>query len=352
MAERKQTSRRLVNRRVVGSANPVAKYGRDSKRTCLDTIGGFFLGLLLFFIPFGLTYCAGTQEKDSKDISKLEVRSAESVAGFTGKALVAVPQLTLGDKLEPPIGDSEANLIAYDYKFEKWETWTETHQETETRVENGQEVEYTYDVEEEVSDWKIQDQDKRWARLAVGDINIDPQKCNVQLEWTQSFKDEYTDASTGEKYRETVHVIRAAPNMLLAAEFDNGQVADDPDFYILTPHDKDALVAKLDVSEENTRKFKLVLAVILMWISLNLIIGPAMLMINLIPIKQLTGAIRFVVGIIALILSIIIVAVTYFFVRYWWIIILLLLGLAVWIVIEANRNRNAEPDLEPALEEE
>jgi len=351
MPERKRTTRTLVDRRVVGSANPVAKWGRESKRTCLDTIGGFFAGLILFFIPFGLTYCAGTQEKDSRDIARLEPRTAQSIAGFTGPALVEAPAVTALEQLEPPIGESGAMLLAYDYKLERWETWTETRTETETRIENGQEVEYTYEVEEEVSDWKVKDQDKRWSQLAVGDIRIDPDKCEIQLAWERTFSDEYTEALTGDRYRETVEVLRGRPDMLLAAEFEDGQVAEDPDFYILTTRDKDQLVEHLNKREESNRKMLLVLAVILMWISLNLIIGPAMLLINLIPVKALTGAIRFVVGIVALILSIIIVAVTYFFVRYWWVVVLLLLALAVWLVIEANRNRQAEPDLEPSPEE-
>lgn len=350
MGERKEVGRTLTSRRVIGSANPVAKWGRESKRTCMDSIGGFFLGLLLFFIPFVLTYCAGTQEKDSKDIAKLEPRAADSIAGFTGNALVQVPALTVLDKLEPPIGKSSDDLLAYDYKLERWETWTETHQETKTKVENGKEVEYTYDVDEDVSDWKVKEEDKKWSRLAVGGIQIDPAKCEVQLPWEQSYNDEYTDVVSGDKYRETVQVVHSKPNMLLAAEFANGQVAEDPDFYILTTRSKDDLVSHLNTREETNRKMLLVLAVVLMFISFNLMLGPAMLLINLIPIRQLSGAVRFVVGIISLILSIIIVSVTYFFVRYWWVIILLLLGLAVWLIVETNRHRKAEPDLEPAPE--
>ena len=47
-SKRREISRRVVSRKVVGSANPIARWGRGSKSTCMDSLGGFFVGLLLF----------------------------------------------------------------------------------------------------------------------------------------------------------------------------------------------------------------------------------------------------------------------------------------------------------------
>jgi hypothetical protein len=72
-------------------------------------------------------------------------------------------------------------------------------------------VEYTYEVEEEVSDWKVKEQDLRWSQLAIGGIKVDPGRCEVQLDWQQIYHNEYTESPTGDKYRETVGVIATSP---------------------------------------------------------------------------------------------------------------------------------------------
>lgn len=337
---------RVTGKRVIGSVNQVAKWGRDSKQTCVDSLGGFFFGVLLFFVPFGLTYCAATTEKDSQDIASLSIIMAEDAATVSGAALVkgVVESATT---VQPAIAvEGGKEILFYDFLVRREETRIEQQQRTETVIENGQEVELTITEDVEVTEWVTVEQHTQWGDLRLGSIRIDPKKCKVELPRRVTFSDSYTDNETGEPWEEKQLVIYAGNPAILVAEFDNGQVVPDPDYYILTTKSKKELVAQLNLAEEQSRWFKVILAIVLMTISFNLMLGPAMLLINIFPIKQIGTVLRFVLFICSAILSTAIVGATYVFVRFWWVIVLLILGLAVWIVVEAGKNREVDPDME------
>ena len=343
---RKVIRSRVTGRRVIGSANPVAKWGRDSKQTCFDSIGGFFFGVLLFFVPFVLTYCAATTEKDSQDIAKLSVVQAQDAGSISGMSLVK-GVVTAANTVTPYIGEGvDGAVLFYDYEVRREETRIEQQDRTETRIENGQEVEYTITEDVEVTEWVTVEHESEWGDLRLGPIQVNPKKCRVNLTEKTTFTDSYRDTVTGEPWEEKQTVIYADVSAILAAEFQDGKVVDEPDFYILTTKSQEELVAQLNTAEETSRWGKVIFAIILMTISFNLMLGPAMLLINIFPIKQLSGAIRFVIFICSAILSTAIVGATYMFVRFWWVIVLVILGLAVWIVIEAGKHREVNPDLE------
>ena len=345
MSERRVVSRRTVKRRVVGSANPIARWGRDSKTTCFDSIGGFFVGLLLFFVTFALPFCAARTEKDSKDIAQLDVIPVAQAQAVDGKALVQ-GQLTAATEISPPIEDPERPILAYRYALERYEPHDETRTETRTEIEGGQEVEYTDEVIEEVWEWEILDSESDWAKATLGTINLDLQKCTHDLDWKSLFSDKYTDADTGYDMRESVEVIYAGDSVILAGEFAGGQVIAGADFYRLTTGTKDELVGEMHQEEETQRWVLIVLSVILWAISFNLIVGPAFILLNIVPIKAVGAAARGIFGVIALIMAVITTAVTYIVIAYWWVIALLMVVLAVALVVVANRNREAEPELD------
>jgi len=345
VSKRRVVSRRTVKRRVVGSANPIAKWGRDSKTTCFDSIGGFFVGLLLFFVTFALPFCAARTEKDSKDVAELEVIPVAQAQAIDGKALVQ-GELTAASQITPPIEDPERPILAYRYALERYEPHEETRTETRTEIEGGQEVEYTDEITEEVWEWETLDSESDWAEAMLGSINVDLQKCTHNLGWKSLFSDKYTDADTGYDIRETVEVIYAGDNVILAGEFAGGQIVADADFYRLTTGTKDELVGAMHQEEETQRWVLIVLSVILWAISFNLIVGPAFILLNIIPIKAIGAAARSIFGLIALIMAVITTAVTYIVIAYWWVLALLMIVLAVVLLVVANRNREAEPDLD------
>ena len=349
MSKRKEIGRRVVGERVLGSSNVAARWGRGAKSTCWDSIGGFFVGILLFFITFSLPFCAARTEKDSKDIAQLDVITAQEAASFTGKTLVR-GKLAPAEQLDVPMVTVDAPVLAYQYTMEKWETWTETKTETRTVTRDGQDVEITEEVTEEVSDWKVQNEDERWSKLSLDGMHIDPENARIDLEWENVFNDEYTDAATGEKFRENVEVIKGGMTVLWAAELENGRLAAKPDFNRVTPKTKQELVAQMHGEEEGQRWMLIIASVILWTIAFNLLIGPAFFLLNIIPVKQIGAAVRGIYTVVSLVMAVILTWVTYVAVRYWWLILLLLIALAVVIVVLANRRRQAEPDLD--LEDE
>jgi len=338
----REVSRRVVSRRVVGSANPVAKWGRDSKSTCMDSIGGFFFGVLLFLVTFSLPFCAARTEKDSKQV-KMDVTPAAAVAEVEGIATVQ-GNLSASPALAPPVGEPDQPILAYDYLVERYEYWEETHEETRTEIEGGKEVEYTEEVTTEHEGYREYQHEKKWGNVKLGGISIDPNKCKIDLPWVEILKEEYLNEATMDQMRQTVKVIYAAADVYLYGEFAGGQIVDKPDFYRLSTRPPEAEAEQMHKEEESGRWFKIIAAIILWTISFNLMLGPAMVLINIFPVKAIGAGMRFVLTLVSLVLACIITLVTYTFFRYWWVFVLLMVGLAVWVIISANQKRQAEPD--------
>lgn len=340
--KRREISRRVVGRKVIGSANPAARWGREAKSTCWDSIGGFFLGLVLFLVTFSLPYCAAKTEKDSKQLA-MDVTPVAQAGSLDGIATVQGP-LTAGTRLEPPYAETDKAVLAYDFLRERYETWEETHTETYTKVENGQDVEYTEEVTEEVSGWKELQHDVQWAPIKFGTLDIDRQQCKIELPWQEVFTQTVEDE--GWQIRDTVKVVYAEPSAYLYAEFDNGRIADDPDFCRLSLRGPEAQKEQMHREEESGRWFKIIAAIILWTISLNLLLGPAMLLINIIPVQQIGAAIRAVLTFVSFIIACLMTFITYTFFRYWWVFVLLLLILAVVVIVSAMQRKPAEPELD------
>ncbi|MCC7478519.1 hypothetical protein IT575_08680 [bacterium] len=340
----RERGRRIVRTRVLGSSNPVARWGRESKATCMDSFGGFFLGILLFCITFALPYCAATQEKDSKDIAKLEVRDVAAGVPSDGKALISGP-LTATNTPVPPLdsrtGAQKAGttIIYYQYTMDLWQTHTETHTETRTVTENGQDIEITEEVTEDVSEWVNQRDERRWAQLSVGTVIVNPERCDIDLPEIEIYRQELPN-----QRREVVTAILLPDQVLLAAELQSGQVAPEPDFYRLTTKSKDELVASLNSAEESSRWIKIVLSVILWTVALNLIVGPAMVIFNIFPIKAVGCGLRALVGLVSFLTALALTFTMYVAIRYWWAVVLALI-LLTWLLVTVVKKGKAEPDL-------
>ena len=337
----REVSRRVVSERVIGSANPVARWGRESQSSCMGAFGGFFVGLLLFFVTFALPYCAARTEKDSKDVSKLTVITTDEAATYSGKALVQ-GVLQSDGTIHVPKGNA-SGILAYDYIVEDLVTRQEKHNETHTEVRNGKEVEVAEEVTEDVEEWQTTHQDEQWQVLRVGNITVDRMRAQIDLPWNE----EYNVTSPNQKHRETVKVVKGGLNVLLACELKDGALVPIPDFYILTAKSKDELVSQMNATEETSR-WMLIAASVLLWtISMNLLVGPLMLFINIVPIKALGAAARGAVTFVSFIIACLITWITYVAVRYWWVIAILLGVLAVWLIVAVNRHRQARPQLDP-----
>lgn len=342
----REVGRRVTGTRVLGSSNPVARWGRGSQKTCMDSFGGFFIGILLFCITFALPYCAATQEKDSKDLAKLEVKDVATGVPSDGKVILTGP-LTAVAIPTPPLDDRTASekygtqIIYYRYVLELWQTHTETHSETRTITENGQDKEITEEVTEEVTEWVPQQDQERWAQLTLGTVLINPEVCKMDLPSQQIYFKEVPNSR-----RETVTaILLPGSDVLLATELAAGQVAPKPDFATLTTKGKDELVAEMNSAEEASRWLKIVLSVVLWTISLNLIVGPAMVLFNIFPIKAVGCGLRAIVGVVSFLIALALTFTLYVAIRYWWALALCVI-LLVWLLVTVVKKGQPAPDLD------
>lgn len=344
----REISRREISRKVIGSANPAARWGRQTKATCWDSIGGFFTGLVLFLVTFSLPYCAARTEKDSKQLA-MDVTPVAQAASLEGIATVQGP-VTAVQQLQVPYAETDEPVLAYDFLRERYETWEETHNETHTETVNGKDEEVTEEVTEEKSGWKELNHEVEWSPIKMGSIDIDHTKCQIELPWKQTYSQEFEDS--GDQIRDKVQVVDVPPSAYLYAEFSGGQIAPDPDFARLSTRAPEAQKELMNKEEETGRWLKIVAAIILWTISLNLLLGPAMLLINIIPIRQIGTAVRGVLTFVSFLIACLITFVTYTFIRYWWVFMLLLLILAIVVIYSANQRRKAEPELDLEAEAE
>jgi hypothetical protein len=337
----REVSRRVVSEKVLGSANPVARWGRESKGTCLDSMAGFVFGILLFFAAFALPYYAARTEKDSKDVSKLTPVSVDQAASISGMALLQ-GVLASDGSLRVPKGNA-SGILAYKYLVEDLVTRPEKRTETHTEVQNGKDVEVTEEVTEMVEKWETARSEEQWQPLRLGPLEIDRSRAKIDLPWTTVVNEMRAD----QKHRESVEVVKGGIPVLLACELANGAIVDEPDFYILTSQSKEQLVAQMNTAEE-TNRWGLIIASVVLWtISFNLLIGPLMILINIIPIKAVGAAVRGVITFVSLIIASLMTWIVYVAVRYWWVIVIVMAAIAVWLVVALNRNRQAKPELDP-----
>lgn len=337
-------SRRVINEKIIGSANPVARWGRDSKQSCFGAFSGFFVGVVMFGLTFLLPFNAARTEKDSKDVAKLQQMAVAEAADFSGKALLSGKAEAVS-RLQVPRG-SASDIFAFNYTVEEYITHDVTRTETHTEVRNGKEVQVTEEIVEEVTEW-IENKDRsrnEWTDIRFGHLSLQHGQSGLKIDlpWREIYKqgDEKT------KLRETVEVVDGNKECLLAVEMKDGQVVAKPDFFRLTDKNKDQLVAAMNSEEESSRWMLIFFSVVLWTISFNLMLGPAMLLLNIIPVKQVGGCARGIVTALSLVAAIITTWITYVFTRYWWLIVLMLVGAAVWMMMRARSSAEAHPDMD------
>ena len=341
---RRVKSRRVINEKILGSANPMAMWGRNSSQSCFGAFSGFFIGLLMFALTFLLPFNAARTEKDSKDVSHLQVMPVADAASFSGKALLSGTAEAVS-RMQVPRGSAN-NIFAFNYTVEEYVTHDETHEETHTEVRNGKEVQVTEQVTEEVTEW-IENKDRsrnEWSDIRFGHLTLQHGQTGLKIDlpWREIYK----SGDEGTKLRETVEVVDGNKQCLLAVELNNGQVVDKPDFFRLTDKSKDELTSAMNSEEESSRWMLIILSVVLWTISFNLMLGPAMLMFNIFPVKQVGGCARGIVTLLSLIAAVLTTWITYVFTRYWWVIVLLLIGGAVLMMMKSRSGVSADPDLE------
>lgn len=321
---------RIVSESVVGSSNPVARFGRKFS----DSVSGIFFGLILIAIGFGLVWFGERQKEYSKDVAAIPmVTTVASVQ--TGMVKVqAVP--VASPALVAPL--TSESVVYYTYKKEEYRKVKETRNETRTVQQNGQDVQQTVQRDVYVDKWVDVGSDKKWATFSVGGAAVDGTGASLSYIKLKKLYEKEQPAPVGgevQKTREVVEGIPTSAALLVVGEVANGAIKSGTPF-IITDKSNDELLAAMQSSESWKYWGFKIAAWLLMTIGFVMLFGPITTLLNILPgLGSLVSGVLFLVfGI----LSAIIVLLGTVVIRYWWAVLGVLILLVIGAVVMAKRK--------------
>jgi len=336
-----------VGRKVLGSANPLARGFRKGKQGCMDSVSGIFIGIILFMFAFWPAWCSVRGvEAVSKDIEGLPLLTADAAEGQSG--LVKI-QDEVGDidtfDFDPDCGaEDEVEVFWYSWELKEYTTHMETRTRTETRVENGQDVEYEYEDEVEVEDWELIDSEEEIGDFFyLGNIEIRPRNAQLRFDDVELCEDKGREDIGEEWLRVEYLPVDNIDKLLVIGELDGEEIGGgDP--FIISDQSPDELVSAMAGEEAGARLAWTIFAIVLFFISFNLIIGPLLFLLKYVPL--IGPGLRFGIGIGSLILAIIWVMLLKFIIAFWWLIILIVIAVVVLLVMASKKKKDAADDVE------
>jgi hypothetical protein len=331
-----------VGRKVLGSSNPMAKGFRKAKGGCADSVGGIFFGIILFMLAFWPAWCSVRGvESVSKNVDAIPLMTAAQAAGASGMVKIQdtpedIEYISLD--LECRDINEEIDVFWYTYTLKEYTEHYETQTRTETRDEGGQEVEHQYEDQVLVQDWETIDEETEVAdSFMLGEIEVDPGTAQIRLENTQTCEDKGRE-EIGEQWLTVEYLpVDDVTQIMVVGEISGNKIrSGDP--FIVTDHSPESLVSAMAGEEKGARMGLTILAIILYFVSFNLIIGPLLFLLNYVPI--IGGGLRFGIGIGSLILAIVWVFLLKFIIAFWWAIILVLIILIVLLINFAKKKHH------------
>lgn len=324
---------RIVSESVVGSSNPVARFGRKFS----DSVSGIFFGLVLIAVGFGLVWFGERQKEYSKDVAALPLVTTVA-SGQTGMVKVqGVP--VVSPALVAP--QTSQPVVYYTYKKQEYRKVKEKRTETRTVQQNGQDVQQTVERDVDVEKWVDVASEKKWATFSVGGAAVDGAKASLSyIEMKKLYEKEQPASTVGEvqKTREVVEGIPADVALLVVGEVMNGAIKGGTPF-IISDKSPDALIAAMQSSESWKYWGFKIAAWLLMTIGFVMLFGPITTLLNILPgLGSLVSGVLFIVfGI----LSAVIVLLGTVVIRYWWAVLAVLVLLVVGAVVLAKKKGSA-----------
>ncbi len=330
---------RLVSEKVLGSSNPVSRFGRSVS----SSVSGIFFGIVLIIASFGLMWWGEQQPEHSKTVATLPLVH-EAAVTHTGliklQAQPAVTQVLIEPKTNTPV-------LYYHYLKQEFKKVKEIKSETRTVQQNGQDVQQTFEHEVYVDTWVDLVSDKKWASFRLSNLNITPTNATLYVDLKKMFEQEQPvvgavqppatatpDMYPATKMREIVVGIPAATELLIVGEAVTGSITGGTPF-IISDKSNDALIAEMKTNESRIYWGLKFATWLLMTIGFVMLFGPISVVLNILPGlgKAFNGILFLVLGV----LSAIIVALGTIMIRYWWAV---LLAIIVLIVVAVSKSRN------------
>ncbi len=324
---------RIISQQVLGSSNPLARFGRKLS----DSISGIFIGILLILFSFALLWWGEQQPEHSKTVAALplQIESPVTQTGLTKlQAQPAVTQVLIEPKTNTPV-------LYYHYTKQEFKKVKETRRETRTVLQNGQDVQQTVERDVYIDKWVDVVSDKKWAGFRLSNLNVTPTNAELYVTLTKVFEEEKpvagvpTDEFSPTKTKEIVEVLPATMQILIVGEAATGSIVGGTPF-IISDMSSDALIAEMKVRESRTYWFFKIGAWLLMTIGFTLFFGPIATFLNILPGlgKMLNGLLFIAFGVV----SLVIVALGTIAIRYWWLVLIILVALIV-LAIAKFKNK-------------
>jgi len=345
-------SSRVVSRKVLGSANPLAKGFREGKKGCMDSIVGVFFGFIILILAFVVTYSSVKGVKEtSKDVAALTAQTPDEVKGKSGLVMIhGEPNVT--DPVQSPLEcedvTEDTDLFWYHLVLKEYIRHTVPEERTETRYENGEEVEYTIEEQVEKEEWVENRDETRTAGFKLGDIAVSPNGARVELDRKDNCSDKGQERITRppQQWLTLDYVLAdGIGEVYVVGNLSHDEISSGEPF-IVTDKQPGELVQTLATEEKTNRIFLTVVSMFLFFLAFNLIIGPLLFILNYVPL--IGPGLRAGIGCISLILAIVLVVLLQFLIKFWWAIVLLIVVLIVLAAVIAGKRKKPHEEAPPA----
>jgi hypothetical protein len=331
---------KIISSRVVGSANPFAKFFRG----LADSIKGIATGILFIIISFVLVFVFANQKEHSKVIADLPLQTPAEVSGVEGMVKIhGVPDYS-NVQVAP---NTDKDVLYYSYQEEEYAVREVQH--TTTREENGKVIEET-SVTYEPS-WKtVTDKSKTvWSEFKLGPIEISPENAKLQMNqstlYTNTEELEYPSyldpedlVEVVQKIKVTITGVEKGGELIVVGTNSNNRISsgDEGTFFVSNKSESE-FVADQVKSEKTTFWIMVFVTWLLMTSGFTMLLGPITKILDIIPgVGSLASSLLFMVfGVI----SALIIFVAYVGIKYWWAIALILLIVVAFFIYKAlNKN--------------
>ncbi len=323
-------SERVVSQRVLGSSNPIARFGRNAGGQISSRIGGIFIGFILIVASFFAVWYSEKFEKSADLVANMPLLSVEQAA--TSSGLVKVEGNVTSAPIKTPLGDK--SVLYYEHSREELEMVMTTETETQVVTENGQDIEKTIERQVEKPTWVSKINNSAWAEIVLGGkITIRPDAAKKMLNLTNVYNSE-TD-----KVREKIDALLPDGKLIAVGEISGGKIEGGKPFIISNQSDS-ALVASLQSSEKTTWWLLKLATLLLFGFGLYMLLGPILLVLDIIPILGKIGQTGILI--VCLLIGLVFTVLSSLLISFWYIILILLVAAVGYLLYMKSQKTAAK----------
>lgn len=355
----------IVNRTVLGSANPLARKFRDIK----SAVGGIGGGIVAIIIGFILVYTSVYSVKEhSKVVAALPLEQASEVEAnvnetvkIQGQPVLSVPRV-LSYQMCDPLGcqyaldasESIGNALYINGVYERYEVVKVTKTETRIVTEGGQDIEETVETTSYEEQWVEQGQKELWSEFNLANFQINPENAKLVSELEEEVienvyipnatnlntYDQEVSAQVGDT-RLNVSYLPLPDQVIVVGDVVNGEITGGDTFIVSDLGDSE-LVERLKSEEQTTRIVMRVVSWLMLTAGFTALLAPLMELIEIVPLFG--GMIKAVAGVISAIVAAVIVLGGVLILKYWYLCLLgfvILLGVGIWVLVKRKKPASA-----------